>query len=120
MMKTTTRHFSRMISKFTLILLPAILAAGCSSLAQGGNADADITDNQIRDIVVRVAKHQIHSLADGDYSALRSVEAAQAAKSPDGIAWSYPWGVTLFGMSRSTDVTGDKDVDNFVVQHNLI
>ena len=34
--------------------------------------------------------------------------------------WGYPEGVALLGMMRWTDATGDKDVSQFVVQHNLI
>lgn len=83
-------------------------------------ATGGITDAEIRGVVARVAKHQIHVLADGDYAAVKSVEEAKAAKPPEGIAWSYPWGVALYGMLRSTDATGDKDADKFVVEHNLI
>src|ERR1700744_5832296 len=79
-----------------------------------------ITDAEILDIVKRVAQHQIHPLAEGDYPAVKSIDEAKPAKAPEGIAWLYPWGVTLFGMERSTDVTGNQDADKFVVQHNLI
>jgi len=119
-------------------LIPALFVAlplivlnnGC--LMHGQNKTSDlapvvvppdsggITDAEIRDVVARVAKHQIHPLADGDYPAVTNLDDAKAAKAPDGIAWSYPWGVDLFGMERSVDVTGDADADNFVVQHNLI
>jgi unsaturated rhamnogalacturonyl hydrolase len=39
---------------------------------------------------------------------------------PEGITWVYPWGVTLYGALRSTDATGDKDVERFVLEHNQI
>jgi len=80
----------------------------------------DISDAEIRDVVSRVAKHQIHLLADGDYPAVTNLDGAKAAKAPAGIEWDYPWGVDLFGMERSVDVTGDKDANKFVVGHNLI
>ncbi|HEY4414307.1 MAG TPA: glycoside hydrolase family 88 protein [Verrucomicrobiae bacterium] len=79
-----------------------------------------ITDAEINDVIVRVARHQLHPLAEGDYAAVKSVAEAKTAKVPAGIAWSYPWGVTLFGLERSTDITGDKEVDQFVREHNLI
>jgi unsaturated rhamnogalacturonyl hydrolase len=79
-----------------------------------------ITDAEIRDVVARVAKHQMHPLADGAYLAVTNLDAARAAKSPEGIEWDYPWGVALCGMLRSTDVTGDPAVSQFVVQHNQI
>ena len=81
---------------------------------------AGITDAEIRAVVARVAKHQMHPLADGDYAAVQSVEAAQAARSSVGIAWNYPWGVTLFGLLRSAAVTGDQAAGQFVGEHNLI
>ena len=105
--------------KSFLSLLSAIVLLHSGALARAAEANGGITDSEIRDVVVRVASHQIHALADGDYAAVKSVEEAKAAKAPEGIAWSYPWGVTLFGMLRSTDVTGDKAVDKFVVDHNL-
>ncbi len=92
------------------------LTAGRSFAADAGG----ISDAEIRDIVTRVAKHQLHPLADGDYAIVKSVEAAKAAKAPEGIAWNYPWGVTLYGLSRSTDVTGDALAGQFVAQHNSI
>ncbi|HXE41538.1 MAG TPA: glycoside hydrolase family 88 protein, partial [Candidatus Baltobacteraceae bacterium] len=99
----------------TSVVTPVAPAAAPAPSNVGG-----ISDAEIRDVISRVAKHQIRPLADGEYPAATNVEAVKAAKAPEGIAWSYPWGVTLFGMERSTDITGDKDVDKFVVEHNLI
>jgi unsaturated rhamnogalacturonyl hydrolase len=79
-----------------------------------------ITDTQIRDVVARVAKYQIHPLADGDYPAVTNLDEALAAKAPVGIEWNYPRGVELYGLLRSTDVTDDKEAGQFVVRHNLI
>lgn len=79
-----------------------------------------ITDAEIRDVVARVARHQIHPLADGEYPTVTNLDEAKAAKAPEGVAWNYPWGVALFGMERSTDVTGDQAADKFGVEHNLI
>ena len=82
--------------------------------------DGGIADDQIRDVVRRVARHQLVTLAEGDYSPVTSVAAAQAAKAPAGLAWVYPWGVTLYGAESSTDVTGDQEVGQFVTRHNQI
>lgn len=81
-----------------------------------------ITDDQIRDVLNRIAKHQMHdhALADGQYSAVTNIDQAKAAKAPQGITWSYPWGVALYGIIRSSDATGDKDADAYVVQHDQI
>jgi rhamnogalacturonyl hydrolase YesR len=95
-----------------LFLALALLAMAPVAKAQ------TISDTQIRDVVTRVAGHQLVALTDGDYAPVSSLEQAQSARPPTGIAWFYPQGVMLDGMARSTDVTHDRDVDRFVVQHN--
>lgn len=81
----------------------------------GGISDADI-----RAVVERVARHQLLTVSDGEYPSVTNLVQAGAARPPEGIAWNYPQGVMLYGMERSTDATGDKEVDQFVVQHNLV
>ncbi|MEO8301395.1 MAG: glycoside hydrolase family 88 protein [Rhizomicrobium sp.] len=98
------------------LLLLAILTI----LAGPALAEETISDAQIRDVVTRVARHQLVPLADGDYAPVASVEQARAARPPQGIAWFYPQGVMLYGMARSTDITGDKEVGQFVTRHNQI
>ena len=71
-------------------------------------------------MITRVAHHQIHPLANGDYAPVDSVVAAQAKRQANGIAWDYPWGVTLYGMLHVYDATGDKDIERFVIEHNQI
>jgi unsaturated rhamnogalacturonyl hydrolase len=83
-------------------------------------AETAITDAQIRDIVNRVARHQVRPLAEGAYPEVKSIEEAKAAKAPEGISWSYPWGVALYGVLRSTEVTSDQDAGKFVIEHDRI
>jgi len=121
-MKKTTDRFRTGLSR-TCIGALALFLLNLAGPARAADADAPaagITDAEIRDVVARVAKHQIITMADGDYPVATNLDAAEAAKAPAGISWSYPHGVALYGMERSTDLTGDKDVDQFVVQHNLI
>jgi len=103
-----------------LNILSAVLLLNSGVIMRAAETPAAISDAEIRDVVTRVAKHQMHALAEGDYVAAKSVAEAKSAKTPEGIDWNYPWGVALFGMTRSVDVTGDKDVDKFVVEHDLI
>src|SRR3954462_2516732 len=77
----------------------------------------EISDAEIRDVVTRVAHHQLVPITDGDYAPVSSLEQAQSARAPSGIAWFYPQGVMLYGMARSTDVTHDQQVGRFVPQH---
>ena len=98
----------------------ALAGLGFRLTVHAADAPATISDDEIRTVLQHVATHQIHPLADGDYAAVGSVEAAKAAKAPEGIDWNYPWGVTLFGLLRSADVIGDKAAEQFVVEHNLI
>jgi rhamnogalacturonyl hydrolase YesR len=82
--------------------------------------EPSITDAEIRDVLNRIVKHNLHALADGEYPAVTNITQAKAAKAPQGIAWSYPWGVALYGIIRSTDATGDKDAEKFVLEHDKI
>lgn len=100
-----------------------VFTAGCSRLhnsdANAGKSEVFISNAGIRDVVARVAKHQIRPLANGDYPEVKSVEEAKAARPPARISWSYPWGVALYGVIRSTDATGGR-ADKFVVEHDQI
>jgi unsaturated rhamnogalacturonyl hydrolase len=107
-------------AKAVLLVLTMIAWAGGGRAAHAADAPTNISDDDIRTLLQHVAKHQIHTLVDGDYSTTKSVDAAKAAKAPEGIAWNYPWGVTLYGMLRAMDVIGNTDADKFVVEHNLI
>src|ERR1043166_4328465 len=80
-------------------------SANDASLTGAVKSPTTISDAEILDVITRVAKHQIHALADGDYAEVKSVEEAKAAKAPEGISWGYPWGVALYGVLRSTDAT---------------
>jgi len=119
-MKNTDLFASGLRSGFLLLALSLLALSSATSIARADSPPPGITDDQIRTVLQHVSQHQIHELSDGDYSAVTSVEAATAAKAPEGIAWSYPWGVTLFGLLRSSDLIGSTNADNFVIEHNLI
>ncbi|MGH7950310.1 MAG: glycoside hydrolase family 88/105 protein [Limisphaerales bacterium] len=116
------------LSKICFAILPLLmLLNGIGAFAQNSAnvtaSSSGISDAQILDVLNRVARHQLQPLKDGDYTPVDVTNAlalAQSAAPPQGIAWNYPQGVMLYGMERSTDVTGDKAVDQFVVEHNLI
>jgi unsaturated rhamnogalacturonyl hydrolase len=109
-------------------LIPSLEAAALgialiatSAVAQETQSDlSGRTDDSIREIIRRVARHQQRELKDGDYPAVQTLAEAAAAKPPEGISWSYPWGVTLYGVIRSTDATGDKEMYDWVIEHNHI
>jgi rhamnogalacturonyl hydrolase YesR len=109
-----------------VLLLVLALANGCATRPVGSSSASSsappgvISDGEIRNVLNRVARHQIRPLRDGEYPDAGSMVEARAARPPEGIDWNYPWGVDLFGLECSTDVTRDRVVDNFVVQHNLI
>ena len=119
-MKNSHLPSAKTFSKNLCLALALFAWLGTGRIVCAAGAPASISDDDIRAVIQRVARHQIHPLADGDYAAVNSVEAAKAARTPEGIAWSYPWGVTLFGMLRAAEVTGDTNADQFVVRHNLI
>lgn len=77
----------------------------------------------LRQIIDRVAYRQMRYLREPEYfsfDGLSPDEAVSRAREPDGITWLYPWGVTLYGLRCSTEVTGDKVVADFVAMHNRI
>jgi unsaturated rhamnogalacturonyl hydrolase len=103
-----------------------LLGAACAN--RNGVKTAEVPpgpdDNAIKDVVNRVARHQLRPLKDGEYPTIADgpelLKTADAAKQPEGVTWAYPWGVTLYGVLRSTDATGDKEAEKFVLEHNQI
>jgi rhamnogalacturonyl hydrolase YesR len=77
------------------------------------------TPQTARRIVTSVAVRQLATLADGDYG-ISTWETVTRNRPPRGIAWNYPWGVTLYGMQRATEVTGDRAYADFALRHNAI
>ncbi len=100
------------------ISLMAVIS--CKTAGQKAADDGGISDEQIRDVVTRVANHQIHPLADGAYPVGTNFDAVKGAQPPEGIDWNYPWGVTLFGMEHVSNTMGNNEAGQFVVEHNLI
>lgn len=108
-----------LLNTLITIIAAISLAAGCATHSDPPR-ETYIKNSEIRDVVARVAKHQIHPLVDGDYKTVANIDEAKSAKAPEGITWNYPWGVALYGMTRSTEVTGDKDAATFVQEHDQI
>jgi rhamnogalacturonyl hydrolase YesR len=115
---------SRLQLSVSVLVVLGLACAGRHNGKSGPAASAGPDDAQIRDVVTRVARHQIRPLKDGEYPTIPDgpelLKTADAAKLPDGVTWVYPWGVTLYGALRSTDATGDKEVESFVLAHNQI
>ncbi len=93
-----------------------------------GQIDPD-DDAAIRELLVRVADRQLYSdptnripivLADGAYPVATTLAEATNAARPTGITWTYPWGVTLYGLMRAYRATGRTNYIEFVRNHNLI
>ncbi len=72
-----------------------------------------------QDVVLAVARRQLHPLADGEYRR-GSWDDVRASREAQGVNWVYPWGVTLFGLLKTTEVTGDRSFADFVIQHDEI
>lgn len=105
--------------KYCLVVCCSLaLNVGCVADTHTTSDSGGISNAEIRDIVLRVANHQIHELGDGDYPV--KLDDAKTAQLPVGIEWTYPRGVALLGMERTAEVIGDTNADQFVLQHNLI
>jgi unsaturated rhamnogalacturonyl hydrolase len=111
----------------TLVILSAFLFAGGFVSPLQSQDLSGTTDKSIRNVLNLVANHQIQShnsrkgvLADGDYSPVYTIAAANAAARPSGIEWEYGWGVTLYGLLQARNVTGNTSYENYVLDHDLI
>ena len=113
-------------SNITAFISMGALLCGIAFAESAPPAPPDLsgkTDASIRDVLRVVARRQLSQfgpLKDGDYTAIDSLAAAEAARKLEGIGWSYPWGVTLYGVIRSTDATGDTEMLNWALEHNRI
>jgi rhamnogalacturonyl hydrolase YesR len=105
-------------------LFLALCAAALTLRAESVSQDlSGRSDESIRNVVTLVARHQQQQfgpIRDGEYPRVTSLEAAKAARPPEGISWSYPWGVTLYGVIRSTDLTGDRALLAWALEHNRV
>ena len=102
---------------------------GTSALTHAAESDIpagatnEISDSQIRDVVNRVARHQVVPLQEGNWPEMSTSNHPAlfgSVTQPQGIAWYYSHGVMLYGLLQSTDVTHDESVSRFVVRHNQI
>lgn len=102
-MKLFMIHPQALCSKpsFAALIL-AVFASLASATRPAGAATVigGISNAEIRNVVQRVAKHQIHLLSDGDYPTVKTFAEAEASGPPKGISWSYPQGLMLYGLIR--------------------
>lgn len=101
------------------------LTLGLSAVGPALSAATEVdlsgrTDASIREVLRRVAHHHVRPLRDGEYPAGADLAAARRARPPEGMQWTYPWGVTIYGMQRAGAALGDQAVLDFVRQHNRI
>jgi unsaturated rhamnogalacturonyl hydrolase len=115
---------NRLASRIRPAVALGLLSLGFVSTLSAQTATPDLsgkTDDSIRQVLRVVARNQLKQfgpLKDGDYTPVTTLAAAEAARKPEGIGWSYPWGVTLYGVIRSTDATGDKEMLDWALEHN--
>jgi rhamnogalacturonyl hydrolase YesR len=92
-------------------------AAPVPGPAASGPAAVDQRTPQ--DVVLAVARRQLHSLVDGEYRR-GTWDEVRSSRDAQGVNWVYPWGVTLFGLLKTSRVTGDTSFADFVVKHNEV
>lgn len=106
--------------------LLSILLLACGFGHEAASQTNDLsgtTDDSVRNVLAVVANHQLRTLADpvGNYAPVYTLAAAQSSTNrPTGVEWEYAWGVTLYGLLRATEATGNTNLENFVLRHNLI
>ena len=78
---------------------------------------SDLRDRSVREVVFAVAKRQMRKLTEGEWKQGTEQESMDSKLSA-GSAWNYPWGVTLYGLLRLSEVSGDKTFSSYVLEHN--
>jgi len=96
-----------------------VLAAASDPRDDQGARYPDQVQRSVKDVVLAVARNQLHSLSDGKYKQ-GSWDEVKNIQGTTGVAWNYPWGVTLYGLMRTTAVLGDTIFSSFVFRHNEI
>jgi unsaturated rhamnogalacturonyl hydrolase len=97
----------------------ALLFGGCqkkqdqTQMVSGKNGPP----RSIRETVLAVARHQFREIREGRYGR-ESLEQARNHVQPAGVAWEYTWGVTLYGLMRTSEATGDRSFAEFALKHN--
>lgn len=117
-MSSLARIILLTVGLFSLSELPSVVAASAPDVKPSGQ-----TADSIREVLRTVARRQMHRygpLRDGDYTPVGTVAELTASRKPAGVAWTYPWGVTLFGAIRSVDATGDLQALEWVLEQNRI
>ena len=79
----------------------------------------ELKQRSLREVLAAVARRQMRPLQSGEWTR-GEWEHVQASKPAAGIAWSYPRGVTLYGMLRAGKVLGDEAFSDFVLRQNDI
>ena len=120
-MKALPEVFSRVFKRGSIL---ASFVWVCAPALASGAADTTLIDStahaSIMDTLNRVANHQVHALGDGRLSPASTASERGKIREPRGIVWTYPWGVILYGLLRSTDVTHDTRIRDFVLEHNRL
>ncbi len=101
---------------FSFLFLSCCSLSYCSEVESKSQAKT-YPVRSAKELMRLVSNRQIRKLEKGEYlhgdwnTLLKS-------KPPKGIQWNYPWGVTLFGLLRVSQILDDKDMESFVLTHN--
>ena len=104
-----------MIKSFVSIIVTIVLCGMSHSVC--AEPKSDLRDRSVREVVFAVAKMQMRPLAEGEWKQGTEQESMDS-KHSTGTKWNYPWGVTLYGLLRLSEVSGDKTFSSYVLQHN--
>jgi unsaturated rhamnogalacturonyl hydrolase len=110
-----------------LFTATSLLGGRSFRISKYGRSDTMTQENLSKEHPVRsigellrvVATRQIRELEEGEYQR-GDWNTVLKSKPPKGIQWDYPWGVTLYGLLRVSEVLDDKNLEAFVLEHNRI
>jgi unsaturated rhamnogalacturonyl hydrolase len=109
-----TRAMNRRIFSECFLVL-----TGIASLLLPACMQSKMPNRSPEALIRLVADRQIHPLKAGEYRK-GDWEIVSDSRPPEGVLWTYPWGVALYGLLRAGEVLNDSAVVSFVLEHNRI
>ena len=115
MLKDFEFSFFKKISICVLIGFIFLLTS-CSKENQSSDKFSERSPEKLMNLVVQ---NQIHELKEGEYKE-GTWETVKQSDPPKGVAWYYPWGVTLYGILETGQTLNNSTYTDFVTKHNRI
>ncbi|MCF7886584.1 MAG: glycoside hydrolase family 88 protein [Candidatus Marinimicrobia bacterium] len=102
--------------KHVTIILSVLLLMTC---AKKNQQSTKYQERSPQELMKLVTERQIHDIQPGEYQK-GDWKMIENSRPPEGIAWYYPWGVTLYGILEVSKALDNSEYENFVIKHNKV